>query len=77
MVGDGSPSVPNDGSSSVGTIRAGHRPSRTYRQLIGVQNGVWLIMRVTPAGAVELLTYYASEWTTWGQFSGTLSYPVG
>lgn len=75
-VGMGSPSVPNDEPSAVGTIKAGHRPSRTYRQLIGTQGGTWLLMQVTPAGAVQLVTYYASEWTSWGQFSGTLSYPV-
>ena len=76
-VGTGSPSVPNDEPSVVGTIKAGHRPSRTYRQLIGTQGGTWLLMQVTPSGAVQLVTYYASEWTSWGQFSGTLSYPLG
>ena len=69
-------SVPNGQASDVGSIKSGHRTSRTCRQLIGTQGGVWLTMVVTTSGAVQIKTEYASEWTEWGVFSGTLSYPV-
>lgn len=72
-----SASVPNDQASDVGSIRAGHRPSRAYRQLIGVNGGVWLTMVVTTSGIVQIKTEYASEWTSWETFSGSLSYPIG
>ena len=65
--------------SVAGHIKAGHRPSRSYRQLLGVKvDGSWLYMEVDTAGAVKVGTLYApGDSSTWGSFSGSLSYPVG
>lgn len=65
--------------SVAGHIKAGHRPSRSYRQLLGVKgDGSWLYMEVDAAGAVKVGSLYApGDSSTWGSFSGTLSYPVG
>ena len=64
--------------SVAGHIKAGHRPSRSYRQLLGVKgDGSWLYMEVDTAGAAKVGTLYApGDSSTWGSFSGTLSYPV-
>ena len=64
--------------SVAGHVKAGHRPSRSYRQLLGVKgDGSWLYMEVDAAGAVKVGTLYApGDSSTWGSFSGTLSYPV-
>lgn len=65
--------------SVAGHIKAGHRPSRSYRQMLGVKgDGSWLYMEVDAAGAVKVGSLYApGDSSTWGSFSGTLSYPVG
>ncbi len=65
--------------SVAGHIKAGHRPSRAYRQLLGTKNdGSWLYMEVDAAGAVKIGSLYApGDSSTWGVFSGSLSYPVG
>ncbi len=64
--------------SVAGHIKAGHRPSRAYRQLLGVKgDGSWLYMEVDTAGAVKVGTLYApGDSSTWGSFSGSLSYPI-
>ena len=63
--------------SVAGHIKSGHRPSRAYRQLLGVNGGAWLYMEVDAAGAVKVGSLYApGDSSTWGSFSGTLSYPV-
>lgn len=64
--------------SVAGHVKAGHRPSRSYRQLLGVKgDGSWLYMEVDAAGAVKVGTLYApGDSSTWGSFSGTISYPV-
>lgn len=65
--------------SVAGHIKAGHRPSRAYRQLLGVKtDGSWLYMEVDAAGAVKVGSLYAPGYSsTWGSFSGSLSYPLG
>lgn len=65
--------------SVAGHIKAGHRPSRAYRQLLGCNpNGAWLYMEVDAAGAVKVGSLYAPGGSSnWGSFSGSLSYPVG
>lgn len=64
--------------STVGHIKAGHRPSVARRQLLGCKSsGEWLYMGVDASGTVYIDTMYATGTTTWGSFSGTLSYPVG
>ena len=65
--------------SVAGHIKAGHRPSRAYRQLLGSKvDGSWLYMEVDAAGAVKVGALYApGDSSTWGSFSGSLSYPVG
>ena len=65
--------------SVAGHIKAGHRPARSYRQLLGTKNdGSWLYMEVDAAGAVKIGSLYApGDSSTWGVFSGSLSYPVG
>ena len=64
--------------SVAGHVKAGHRPSRAYRQLLGVKgDGSWLYMEVDAAGAVKVGSLYApGDSSTWGSFSGTLSYPL-
>lgn len=64
--------------SVAGHVKAGHRPSRTYRQLLGVKgDGSWLYMEVDAAGAVKVGTLYApGDSSTWGSFSGSVSYPI-
>lgn len=64
--------------SVAGHVKAGHRPSRAYRQLLGANpNGSWLYMEVDAAGAVKVGSLYApGDSSEWGSFSGTLSYPV-
>lgn len=63
--------------STVGHIKAGHRPAVARRQLLGCKSsGEWLYMGVDASGAVFINTMYATGTTTWGSFSGTLSYPV-
>lgn len=64
--------------TTVGHIKAGHRPPRSYRQLLGSKpDGSWLYMWVTTAGAVLLGSLFApGDTSTWGSFSGTLSYPL-
>lgn len=66
--------VPNGSPSVVGQLLSGYAPSATVRQYLGTQGGVWLLMEVTTGGAVQLRTVYASDWTSWGAFSGSLSY---
>ena len=65
--------------SVAGHIKAGHRPPMACRQLLGVKtDGSWLYMEVDAAGAVKVGSLYApGDSSTWGSFSGTLSYPVG
>ena len=65
--------------SVAGHVKAGHRPSRSYRQLLGVKtDGSWLYMEVDAAGAVKIGSLYApGDSSTWGSFSGSVSYPVG
>ena len=65
--------------SVAGHIKAGHRPSRAYRQLLGAKtDGSWLYMEVDTEGAVKVGSLYVpGESSTWGSFSGSLSYPVG
>lgn len=64
--------------SVAGHIKAGHRPPRAYRQLLGVKgDGTWLYMEVDAAGAVKVGTLYApGDSSTWGSFSGSVSYPI-
>lgn len=63
--------------STVGHIKAGHRPAVARRQLLGCKSsGEWLYMGVDASGTVFINTMYATGTTTWGSFSGTLSYPV-
>ena len=64
--------------SVVGHVKAGHRPPRAYRQLLGCNpNGAWLYMEVDAAGAVKVGSLYApGDSSTWGSFSGTISYPL-
>ena len=41
--------------SVAGHVKAGHRPSRSYRQLLGVKtDGSWIYMEVDAAGAVKV-----------------------
>ena len=65
--------------SVAGHIKAGHRPPRAYRQLLGTKNdGSWLYMEVDTAGAIKIGSLYApGDSSTWGIFSGSLSYPLG
>lgn len=64
--------------SVAGHVKSGHRPSRAYRQLLGAKtDGSWLYMEVDAAGAVKVGSIYApSDSSTWGSFSGAISYPV-
>lgn len=64
--------------SVAGHVKEGHRPSRAHRQLLGVKtDGTWLYMEVDAAGDVKVGSLYApSDSSTWGSFSGTISYPV-
>lgn len=64
--------------SVAGHVKAGHRPSRAHRQLLGAKtDGSWLYMEVDAAGAVKVGSLYApSDSSTWGSFSGAISYPV-
>ena len=64
--------------SVAGHVKAGHRPSRAYRHLLGAKtDGSWLYMEVDAAGAVKVGSLYApGDSSTWGSFSGSLSYPV-
>lgn len=64
--------------SVAGHLKAGHRPPRAYRQLLGSKNdGSWLYMEVDTAGAVKVGSLYApGDSSTWGIFSGSLSYPI-
>ena len=65
--------------SVAGHVKADYRPSRAYRQLLGVKgDGSWLYMEVDAAGAVKVGTLYApGDSSNWWSFSGSLSYPVG
>lgn len=65
--------------SVAGHVKAGHRPSRAYRQLLGTASaGGWLYFEVDTSGAVKVGTLYVpGDSSTWGSFSGSLSYPVG
>lgn len=64
--------------SVAGYVKAGHRPSRAYRQLLGAaSSGGWLYFEVDTSGAVKVGTLYVpGDSSTWGSFSGTISYPV-
>ena len=64
--------------SVVGHVKAGHRPSVARRQLLGTApSGGWLYMEVDVAGAVKVGTLYVpGDSSTWGSFSGTISYPL-
>lgn len=64
--------------SVVGHIKAGHRPSRAYRQLLGCKpDGSWIYMAVNTSGSVMVGSLYApGDTCTWNSFSGTISYPL-
>lgn len=67
-----------DEASVVGHVKTGHSPIVPVRQLIGCKSsGEWLYMGVNASGTVFINTMYATGVTTWGSFSGSLSYPLG
>lgn len=72
--GSGTAYVDRDSPSPIGSVREGHRPKRTVGQLVGTQDGTWLLLEVTPAGSVQLRTVYAAGSTMWSSFSGSLCY---
>ena len=68
--------IRNGTPSTCGTLKPSFRPSRTVRQLVGVQGGTWLLFEVTPLGTVQLNTVYSDGDTLWSSFSGSLCYAL-